>query len=120
MLGRARRTDAGILQACTGQVYGDPTVGLQPDSYQGSVNPIGLRSRYDESKRCAETPFFDDRRQRTLSIKVARIFDSCGLRTHPNDGRVVSNFIVQGASESRCHHLRGRLDEGLRVHNPLF
>ena len=95
MLGLAKRTKAKIFQASTSEVYGDPQVHPQPETYVGQVNPIGPRSCYDEGKRCAETLFFDYRRQHALSIKVARIFNTYGPRMHPNDGRVVSNFIVQ-------------------------
>ncbi|NDB13800.1 MAG: SDR family oxidoreductase [Betaproteobacteria bacterium] len=95
MLGLAKRTKARILQASTSEVYGDPEVHPQPESYWGKVNPIGLRSCYDEGKRCAETLFFDYWRQHRLEIKVVRIFNTYGPRMHPNDGRVVSNFIVQ-------------------------
>jgi UDP-glucuronate decarboxylase len=95
MLGLAKRLHAEILQASTSEVYGDPTVHPQVESYWGNVNPIGPRSCYDEGKRCAETLFFDYRRQHDLRIKVARIFNTYGPRMHPNDGRVVSNFIVQ-------------------------
>lgn len=95
MLGLAKRNRARILQASTSEVYGDPEVHPQPESYWGRVNPIGARSCYDEGKRCAETLFFDYHRQHKLSIKVARIFNTYGPRMHPNDGRVVSNFIVQ-------------------------
>jgi UDP-glucuronate decarboxylase len=95
MLGLAKRTKARIFQASTSEVYGDPHVHPQPESYWGNVNPIGLRSCYDEGKRCAETLFFDYHRQHGLEIKVARIFNTYGPRMHPNDGRVVSNFIVQ-------------------------
>lgn len=95
MLGLAKRVGAKILQASTSEVYGDPEVHPQPESYWGRVNPIGIRSCYDEGKRCAETLFFDYRRQHNLPIKVARIFNTYGPRMHPNDGRVVSNFIVQ-------------------------
>src|SRR6185312_2912797 len=95
MLGLAKRLQAKILQASTSEVYGDPTVHPQVESYWGNVNPIGPRSCYDEGKRCAETLFFDYRRQHDLRIKVARIFNTYGPRMHPNDGRVVSNFIVQ-------------------------
>jgi UDP-glucuronate decarboxylase len=95
MLGLAKRTGARILQASTSEVYGDPDVHPQPESYWGNVNPIGIRSCYDEGKRCAETLFFDYRRQHQLQIKVARIFNTYGPRMLPNDGRVVSNFIVQ-------------------------
>jgi UDP-glucuronate decarboxylase len=95
MLGLAKRMNARILQASTSEVYGDPEVHPQPESYWGRVNPIGPRSCYDESKRCAETLFFDYHRQHRLHIKVARIFNTYGPRMHPQDGRVVSNFIVQ-------------------------
>ncbi len=95
MLGLAKRLRAKILQASTSEVYGDPTVHPQNEGYWGHVNPIGPRSCYDEGKRCAETLFFDYWRQHKLSIKVARIFNTYGPRMHPNDGRVVSNFIVQ-------------------------
>jgi UDP-glucuronate decarboxylase len=95
MLGLAKRVKAKILQASTSEVYGDPHVHPQVESYWGNVNPIGLRSCYDEGKRCAETLFFDYHRQHELRIKVARIFNTYGPRMHPNDGRVVSNFIVQ-------------------------
>jgi UDP-glucuronate decarboxylase len=95
MLGLAKRVKAKILQASTSEVYGDPKVHPQTEDYWGHVNPIGLRSCYDEGKRCAETLFFDYHRQHKLRIKVARIFNTYGPRMHPNDGRVVSNFIVQ-------------------------
>jgi UDP-glucuronate decarboxylase len=95
MLGLAKRRRAKIFQASTSEVYGDPTVHPQPEEYWGNVNPIGIRSCYDEGKRCAETLFFDYHRQHKLRIKVARIFNTYGPRMHPNDGRVVSNFIVQ-------------------------
>jgi len=95
MLGLAKRVKAKILQASTSEVYGDPEVHPQVESYWGHVNPIGLRSCYDEGKRCAETLFFDYHRQHALRIKVPRIFNTYGPRMHPNDGRVVSNFIVQ-------------------------
>jgi UDP-glucuronate decarboxylase len=95
MLGLAKRIKAKILQASTSEVYGDPDVHPQPESYWGRVNPIGQRSCYDEGKRCAETLFFDYYRQHRLRIKVARIFNTYGPRMHPQDGRVVSNFIVQ-------------------------
>jgi len=98
MLGLARRLKAKILQASTSEVYGDPVVHPQPEEYWGHVNPIGPRSCYDEGKRCAETLFFDYHRQHALRIKVARIFNTYGPRMHPNDGRVVSNFIVQALS----------------------
>ncbi|MET0339252.1 MAG: UDP-glucuronic acid decarboxylase family protein [Caulobacter sp.] len=95
MLGLAKRRRAKIFQASTSEVYGDPTWHPQPEEYWGNVNPIGIRSCYDEGKRCAETLFFDYHRQHKLRIKVARIFNTYGPRMHPNDGRVVSNFIVQ-------------------------
>jgi UDP-glucuronate decarboxylase len=95
MLGLAKRVKAKILQASTSEVYGDPLVHPQKEDYWGNVNPIGGRSCYDEGKRCAETLFFDYWRQHKLSIKVARIFNTYGPRMHPNDGRVVSSFIVQ-------------------------
>ncbi|MCX7113658.1 MAG: SDR family oxidoreductase [Proteobacteria bacterium] len=95
MLGLAKRVKAKILQASTSEVYGDPEVHPQTEEYWGRVNPIGLRSCYDEGKRCAETLFFDYHRQHMMNIKVARIFNTYGPRMHPNDGRVVSNFIVQ-------------------------
>lgn len=95
MLGLAKRLKAKILQASTSEVYGDPKVRPQTEAYWGHVNPIGLRSCYDEGKRCAETLFFDYWRQHNLRIKVARIFNTYGPRMHPNDGRVVSNFILQ-------------------------
>jgi UDP-glucuronate decarboxylase len=95
MLGLAKRVKAKILQASTSEVYGDPQVHPQVESYWGHVNPIGLRSCYDEGKRCAETLFFDYHRQHGLRIKVPRIFNTYGPRMHPNDGRVVSNFIIQ-------------------------
>jgi UDP-glucuronate decarboxylase len=95
MLGLAKRLKCRIFQASTSEVYGDPVVHPQPESYWGNVNPIGHRSCYDEGKRCAETLFFDYHRQHQLDIKVARIFNTYGPRMHPNDGRVVSNFVVQ-------------------------
>ncbi len=95
MLGLAKRVKAKILQASTSEVYGDPEIHPQPESYWGQVNPIGIRACYDEGKRCAETLFFDYFRQHKLQIKVARIFNTYGPRMHTNDGRVVSNFIVQ-------------------------
>jgi UDP-glucuronate decarboxylase len=95
MLGLAKRTRARILQASTSEVYGDPEVHPQAEEYWGRVNPIGIRSCYDEGKRCAETLFFDYHRQHQLDIKVVRIFNTYGPRMHPNDGRVVSNFIMQ-------------------------
>lgn len=95
MLGLAKRVGAKIMQASTSEVYGDPVVHPQTEDYWGNVNPIGVRSCYDEGKRCAETLFFDYYRQHALRIKVARIFNTYGPRMHPNDGRVVSNFIIQ-------------------------
>jgi UDP-glucuronate decarboxylase len=95
MLGLAKRLKAKIFQASTSEVYGDPNLHPQPESYRGNVNPIGPRACYDEGKRCAETLFFDYFRQHRLKIRVARIFNTYGPRMHPNDGRVVSNFIVQ-------------------------
>lgn len=95
LLGLAKRTKARIFQASTSEVYGDPEVHPQQENYWGHVNPIGIRSCYDEGKRCAETLFFDYHRQHHIEIKVARIFNTYGPRMHPNDGRVVSNFIVQ-------------------------
>jgi UDP-glucuronate decarboxylase len=95
MLGVAKRTGAKILQASTSEVYGDPHIHPQPEEYWGNVNPIGIRSCYDEGKRCAETLFFDYYRQNKVRIKVIRIFNTYGPNMHPNDGRVVSNFIVQ-------------------------
>ncbi len=98
MLGLAKRIGAIILQASTSEVYGDPEIHPQKEDYWGRVNPIGIRSCYDEGKRCAETLFFDYHRQHQLSIKVARIFNTYGPKMHPEDGRVVSNFIVQALS----------------------
>ena len=95
VLGLAKRVKAKVLQASTSEVYGDPSIHPQPESYWGNVNPIGSRSCYDEGKRCAETLFFDYHKQHRLRIKVARIFNTYGPRMHPNDGRVVSNFIMQ-------------------------
>lgn len=95
MLGLAKRVKARILQASTSEIYGDPEIHPQPEGYWGRVNPIGIRSCYDEGKRCAETLFFDYHRQHQLEIKVMRIFNTYGPRMHPQDGRVVSNFIVQ-------------------------
>jgi UDP-glucuronate decarboxylase len=95
MLGLAKRLKVPILQASTSEVYGDPAIHPQEESYWGNVNPIGVRSCYDEGKRCAETLFFDYHRQHGLEVKVARIFNTYGPRMHPNDGRVVSNFVVQ-------------------------
>ena len=99
MLGLAKRIKAKIFQASTSEVYGDPDIHPQPESYWGNVNPTGIRSCYDEGKRCAETLFFDYHRQHNLRIKVARIFNTYGPRMHPNDGRVVSNFIVQALQD---------------------
>ena len=101
MLGLAKRTGARIFQASTSEVYGDPKVHPQTEDYWGHVNPIGLRSCYDEGKRCAETLFFDYYRQHGLRIKVARIFNTYGPNMHPNDGRVVSNFIVQALQNKK-------------------
>lgn len=95
ILGLAKRTKAKVFQASTSEVYGDPTVHPQEESYWGNVNPIGIRSCYDEGKRCAETLFFDYHRQHNVKIKIARLFNTYGPRMHPNDGRVVSNFIMQ-------------------------
>jgi len=95
VLGLAKRLKAKVFQASTSEIYGDPEIHPQPESYRGYVNPVGLRSCYDEGKRCAETLFFDYHRQHNLRIKVARIFNTYGPRMHPNDGRVVSNFIIQ-------------------------
>jgi UDP-glucuronate decarboxylase len=95
MLGLAKRVKAKVLQASTSEVYGDPEVHPQTEDYRGSVNPLGPRACYDEGKRCAETLFFDYKRQHNVRIKVVRIFNTYGPRMHPNDGRVVSNFIVQ-------------------------
>ena len=100
MLGLAKRVKAKILQASTSEVYGDPKVHPQTEDYWGHVNPIGTRACYDEGKRCAETLFFDYRRQHALRIKVARIFNTYGPRMHPNDGRVVSNFIMQALNHT--------------------
>ena len=102
MLGLAKRRKAKIFQASTSEVYGAPSVHPQPEEYWGNVNPIGIRSCYDEGKRCAETLFFDYHRQHGVRIKVARIFNTYGPRMHPNDGRVVSNFIVQAL---RCQDI---------------
>ena len=99
MLGLAKRLKAKILQASTSEVYGDPTIHPQNEKYWGNVNPIGLRSCYDEGKRCAETLFFDYHRQHALKIKVVRIFNTYGPRMHPNDGRVISNFVIQALAE---------------------
>ena len=124
MLGLAKRVKARILQASTSEVYGDPDVHPQREDYWGRVNPIGIRSCYDEGKRCAETLFFDYRRQHDLSIKVVRIFNTYGPRMHPNDGRVVSNFITQAlqgqditiygdGSQTRCFCYADDLVEAL-------
>jgi UDP-glucuronate decarboxylase len=110
MLGLAKRIRATILQASTSEVYGDPEIHPQPESYWGRVNPIGPRACYDEGKRCAETLFFDYHRQHKLDIKVARIFNTYGPRMHPNDGRVVSNFIVQ-ALKNESITIYGRGDQ---------
>jgi UDP-glucuronate decarboxylase len=99
MLGLAKRLGCRILQASTSEVYGDPSVHPQAEEYWGNVNPIGIRSCYDEGKRCAETLFFDYRRQHGVEIKVARIFNTYGPRMHPNDGRVISNFVMQALSD---------------------
>ena len=99
VLGLAKRVKAKVLQASTSEVYGDPLISPQPEDYRGNVNPIGRRSCYDEGKRCAETLFFDYFRQHRLRIKVARIFNTYGPAMHPNDGRVVSNFILQALRE---------------------
>ena len=95
MLGLAKRIRAKVLQASTSEVYGDQKVHPQVESYWGNVNPIGIRSCYDEGKRCAETLFMDYHRQNNVKIKIVRIFNTYGPRMHPNDGRVVSNFIIQ-------------------------
>ena len=95
ILGLAKRTNSKVLQASTSEIYGDPLVHPQPEDYRGNVNPIGLRGCYDEGKRCAETLFFDYHRQHQVRIKIARIFNTYGPHMHPDDGRVVSNFIVQ-------------------------
>lgn len=100
MLGLAKRTGAKILQASTSEVYGDPEIHPQTEDYWGRVNPLGARACYDEGKRCAETLFFDYQRQYNLRIKVARIFNTYGPRMHPNDGRVVSNFVIQALNGS--------------------
>jgi len=99
MLGLAKRVNAKIFQASTSEVYGDPKIHPQTEDYWGNVNPIGFRSCYDEGKRCAETLFFDYRRQHNVRIKVARIFNTYGPKMHPNDGRVVSNFIMQALQD---------------------
>jgi UDP-glucuronate decarboxylase len=101
MLGLAKRTKARILQASTSEIYGDPEIHPQPEAYRGAVNSTGIRACYDEGKRCAETLFFDYRRQHGVDIRVARIFNTFGPRMHPNDGRVVSNFAVQALQGER-------------------
>src|SRR5205085_1665606 len=109
MLGLAKRVKAKILQASTSEVYGDPTMHPQSESYRGNVNPIGPRACYDEGKRCAETLFFDYHRQHKVAIRVVRIYNTYGPRMHPNDGRVVSNFIVQALkNESITVYGKGR------------
>ncbi len=114
MLGLAKRVRATIFQASTSEVYGDPSIHPQPESYWGNVNPIGPRSCYDEGKRCAETLFFDYNRQHGLKVKVARIFNTYGPRMHPQDGRVVSNFIMQALQGRPIHPLwRRRADSFL-------
>lgn len=124
MLGLAKRIKAKILQASTSEVYGDPTVHPQPESYWGNVNPIGIRACYDEGKRCAETLFMDYHVQNKVKIKIVRIFNTYGPRMHPNDGRVVSNFIVQAlqnkditiygdGSQSRSFQYVDNLIEGM-------
>ena len=106
MLGLAKRLKAKILQASTSEVYGNPTIHPQVEAYWGNVNPIGPRACYDEGKRCAETLFFDYYRQHRLRIKVARIFNTYGPHMHPNDGRVISNFIIQALRGGPPNHLR--------------
>ena len=124
MLGLAKRLNCSILQASTSEVYGDPSQHPQRENYWGNVNPIGTRSCYDEGKRCAETLFFDYRTQHGLGIKVARIFNTYGPRMHPNDGRVISNFIMQAlrnepitlygdGSQTRCFCFVSDLVQGL-------
>ncbi len=113
MLGLAKRLRAPIFQASTSEVYGDPEQHPQREDYWGRVNPIGPRSCYDEGKRCAETLFFDYHRQHALRIKVARIFNTYGPRMHPNDGRVVSNFIMQALRNEPITHLRRRSADAL-------
>jgi UDP-glucuronate decarboxylase len=132
MLGLAKRVKAKILQASTSEVYGDPKIHPQPEAYWGHVNPVGMRSCYDEGKRCAETLFFDYHRQHHLEIRIVRIFNTYGPRMHPNDGRVVSNFIVQAlrnedltiygdGSQTRSFQYMDDLIEGmlLLMNNPL-
>ena len=113
MLGLAKRTGARILLASTSEVYGDPEVHPQVEEYWGHVNPNGIRSCYDEGKRCAETLFFDYHRQNQVDIKVARIFNTYGPRMHPNDGRVVSNFIVPDSAWRFDHPVWRRLSDAL-------
>ena len=120
MLGLAKRVRAKILQASTSEVYGDPNVHPQTEDYWGHVNPIGLRSCYDEGKRCAETLFFDYWRQHKLRIKVARIFNTYGPRMHPHDGRVVSNFIMQALFESRHHRSTATVRRRVRFATPTI
>ena len=105
MCGLAKRTKSKILQASTSEVYGDPEIHPQTESYWGHVNPIGIRSCYDEGKRCAESLFMNYHFQNDVKIKIIRIFNTYGPRMHPNDGRVVSNFIVQSVAKQRHHHL---------------
>ena len=110
MLGLAKRVKAKIFQASTSEVYGDPSIHPQPESYWGNVNPIGIRSCYDEGKRCAETLFFDYHRQHKVNIRVGRLFNTYGPNMHPNDGRVVSNFIIQ-ALEGKPITIYGKGDQ---------
>jgi UDP-glucuronate decarboxylase len=110
MLGLAKRVRAKIFQASTSEVYGDPSIHPQPESYWGNVNPIGIRSCYDEGKRCAETLFFDYHRQHKVNIRVGRLFNTYGPNMHPNDGRVVSNFIIQ-ALEGKPITIYGKGDQ---------
>ena len=107
-LGLAKRVKARVFQASTSEVYGDPQVHPQPETYWGHVNPVGRRSCYDEGKRCAETLFFDYHRENRVDIRVARIFNTYGPRMLPDDGRVVSNFIVQALQGRAAHRLRRR------------
>lgn len=110
MLGLAKRVKAKIFQASTSEVYGDPSIHPQPESYWGNVNPVGIRSCYDEGKRCAETLFFDYHRQHKVNIRVGRLFNTYGPNMHPNDGRVVSNFIIQ-ALEGKPITIYGKGDQ---------
>ncbi len=110
MLGLAKRVNAKIFQASTSEVYGDPALHPQPESYWGNVNPVGIRSCYDEGKRCAETLFFDYHRQHRVNVRVGRLFNTYGPQMHPNDGRVVSNFIVQ-ALQGQPITIYGRGDQ---------